>query len=348
MKIAIGIAGTGPSLSWEETVDFVREAESLGVDFAWSSEAWIRDAFTPLAYLAACTSRVRLGTAIAVVGTRTPGMLAMTAMTLSELSQGRFSLGLGASGPQVIEAVHGFEFAGQLGRIEESAAIVRKAFAGERLEYVGKYYALPRPGGAASRALRVGPRVSHVAPIYVGAMSPAGLRLTGRIADGWIGHHFVPEAAESYLAPLREGADAAGRALDSLDLQAGGWVEFGEDLDALIDSRRAYLAHSIGAMGTATKNYYHDVYARAGFEVIAREIQSLWLAGERDKAVAAVPDELVLQSQLIGNEARLRERVDLMRSLGIRTLRVQPAGSTAREQLETLERTIAVVRSLDD
>jgi len=346
MKLAIGIATAGPSLPWEETVEFVREAERMGVDFAWSGEAWLRDAFTPLAFLAACTSRIRLGTAIAVVGTRTPGMLAMTAMTLSEISGGRFSLGLGASGPQVIEGVHGFEFAGQLERLEETAAIVRQAFAGRPLEHAGKHYALPRPGGDTTRPLRVGPRISHDAPIYVGAMSPAGLRLTGRIADGWIGHHFVPEGAEAYLGPLREGARAAGRSLSDLDLQAGGWLEFGNDLEALIDSRRSYLAHSIGAMGSASKNYYQQVYSRAGHEAVSREIQGLWLAGDRDAACKAVPDELVLQSQLIGDEQRLQQRIELFRSLGIGTLRIQPAGATSRDQLATLERAVALVRSL--
>ena len=346
MRIAVTLAGPGPALPWHDVITYVEEAERLGADDAWSAEAWARDAITPLAYLAARTSRIRLGTGILAVGTRTPAMTAMTASTLCEISGGRFALGLGASGPQVIEGVHGFEFKGQLERLKETIDIARVVFRGDPLTYQGDHYALPRPGGEARRPLRGGIPCDPPA-IYVGAMSPAGLRLTGAAADGWLGHHFIPEAAAVYLDPLREGAKSAGRTLEDLDLQAGGWIEFGDDLEALVDSRRAYLAFNLGAMGSARKNFYNDVYVRAGFEDAALEIQKLWLSGKRDDARKAVPDEMVLQSQLIGDESRLRERFALFRSLGIDTIRLQPAGANVREQVANLERAIALVRSLD-
>ncbi len=346
MKISIGIAGNGPTLSWADTISYVEEAEGLGVDYAWSAEAWIRDAVAPLAFLAARTERIQLGTGIMTVGARTPGMVAMTATTLAEISDGRFILGLGASGPQVIEGVHGIPYPGQLERIRETAEIVRIGMTGEPLHYEGSHYALPRPGGAARRPLRVGVPGGIDVPIYLGAMSPAGLRLAGEIADGWIGHHFIPEAAEAYLGPLREGAGKAGRELADLELQAGGWVEFGDDLDALVESRRAYLAFSLGGMGSARKNFYNDVYVRAGFPDEAKEVQRLWLAGERDKATALVPDEMVLQSQLIGPESRFRERIARYRDLGIDVLRVSPAGKDLTESLETLGRAVDLVRSV--
>lgn len=348
MKIAVGIFGPGTPMPWSDTVEFVVEAERLGVDFAWTSEAWGLDAVTPLAYLAARTTKIRLGTGIMAVGARTPGMTAMTATTLMEISGGRFDLGLGASGPQVIEGVHGFAFEGQLARLRETAEIVRAAASGEPLHYEGSQYQLPRPGGAARRPLRVGAQVASPPPIYIGAMSPAGLRLTGEIADGWLGHHFVPEAADAFLGPIREGARKAGRDLSAIDLQAGGWVEFGDDLDALVDSRRAYLAFNLGGMGSARKNFYNDVYVRAGFEEVAKEVQRLWLAGERDDARALVPDEMVLQSQLVGPAERIRERIALHRDLGIDTLRVNPAGGGLAEQLDTLGRTVDLVRDVSD
>ena len=347
MKISIAILGAGPPLPWKDIATFVQEAERLGVDYAWSAEAWTRDAVVPLAYLAARTERIRLGTGILAAGARSPGLTAMTATTLAEVSEGRFCLGIGASGPQVIEGVHGFAFEGQLARIRETVEIVRQAATGEPLSYEGQYYAVPRRDGPEPRkALRVGQPIPQPVPIYVGAMSPAGLRLTGEVADGWLGHHFIPEASEVFFAPLREGARKAGRALADLDLQAGSWVEFGDDLDALVASRRPYLAFNLGAMGSASKNYYNEVYVRAGFPEEAREAQRLWLAGDRAAAAAVVPDEMVLQSQLIGPEARIRERIALYRELGIDVLRVAPAGDTLDAQLETLGRVVDLVRDV--
>jgi F420-dependent oxidoreductase-like protein len=345
VKTAVGIAAAGVPLSWGDTLRFVEGAERLGVDFAWSAEAWGRDAATPLAYLAARTTRIWLGSGILQVSARTPTMTAMTALTLAELSGNRFALGLGASGPQVVEALHGIPFAGQLERVRETVEICRLAFRGEPIVYRGRHYVLPRPGGA-GRPLRVATHPNPRLPIYLGALSPAGLRLTGELADGWLGHHFVPEAAAAFFGPLAEGARKAGRRLGDLDLQAGGWVEFGDDLGALIQARRPYLAFSLGAMGSREKNFYTETYVRAGFQEPAREVQRLWLAGERDKAIAAVPAEMVRATQLIGTPAQVRERIGVYRELGITTLRLQPAGRDVREQLQTLERAVALVREV--
>ena len=346
MRISVPTTGTagGRPPSWDETVTFVCEAERLGVDFAWSAEAWGSDAATPLAFLAAKTSRIRLGTAIMQVTARTPVMTAMTALSLAQMSGGRFSLGLGASGPQVVEALHGIPFTGQLGRMREVVEIVRKALRGERIEFTGKHFHLPLEGSEA-RPLRLMPSPDAAAiPIYLAAMSPRGLELTGELADGWLGHSFVPEAADAYLGPLAAGAQRAGRTLQELDLQAGGALMIGDDVEGLVKARKPGLAFSLGAMGSARKNFYADAYRRAGFEEETDAVQALWLDGKRDEATQRVTDEMVLRSQLVGNVEMIRERVCAYRDAGITTLRVAPEGRDLDERLESLAQVIALVR----
>src|SRR4051812_12253707 len=211
-------------------VEFVREAERLGVDSVWVPEFWAGDALTPLAYLAACTTRVRLATGIVQLGARTPAMLAMSALSLQALSGGRFVLGIGTSGPQVMEGWHGVRFDRPVRRTRETIEIIRKVSAGEPLSYDGELYVLPLPGGE-GRAIRSLMPPTHV-PIYVASLGPANLRLTGEMADGWIGNSFFPETASVFLDPIREGAAAAGRSLSDLDLTVSVGVEFTDDVEA--------------------------------------------------------------------------------------------------------------------
>lgn len=344
MKTAIGIGGAASSGrgGFEEVAAFAVEAERLGVDSAWSAEAWGMDAVSPLAFLAARTARLRLGSGIMQISARTPSMTAMTALSLAALSGDRFLLGLGASGPQVVEGLQGQPFARPISRMRETIEIVRLAFAGEKLAYRGRHFELPLPGGQ-GKALRLAQPPNAKIPIYLATLSPKGLELTGELADGWLGTSFTPEQAEAHLEHLRRGAARAGRGLEALDLCIGATVAFADDPEPLLQKQKGYMAFTLGAMGSPTTNFYNDAYRRGGFEDAAREVQQLWNRGERERAAAAVPDEMVLRTTLIGSEARVRQRIRAYREAGVTTLRLDPLGGSAQERLDTLGRAVELV-----
>jgi F420-dependent oxidoreductase-like protein len=329
--------------NWPEAADYVVEAERLGVDDVWSAEAWGHDAVTPLAFLAARTTRLRLGTGIMQAGTRTPALVAMTAMSLSAMSNNRFVLGLGVSGPQVIEGWHGIRFDRPVQRMREIIEIVRMAARGERVAYRGKIYELPLPGGE-GKALRSGAPPVPPIPIYLATLSPKSLEFTGEVANGWLGTSFMPEHARVFFEPLAAGAARAGRKLADLDLQAGGVAAFSDDVDSLVAERKPGLAFTLGAMGSARHNFYNDAFRRAGYEDVAAEVQRLWLEGKREEAAARVPDDMALKTNLLGTEAMVRARIAAYRAAGVTTLRVEPAGRTLDERLATLARVIALAR----
>jgi F420-dependent oxidoreductase-like protein len=343
MRVAISLRLA--SEDWEQASAYVVEAERMGVDCLWSAEAWGHDAVTPLAFMAARTSRIRLGTGIMQAGTRTPALVAMTAMSLAAMSGGRFLLGLGVSGPQVIEGWHGIRFERPIQRLREMVEIVRRATRGERLEYKGSIYELPLPGGE-GKALRSAAKPQPNIPIYLATLSPRSLEMTGEIADGWLGTSFMPEHARVFFQHLETGARRAGRTLADLDLQAGGVVAFSDDVDRLIPPRKPGLAFSLGAMGSRHHNFYNDAYKRAGYTDVALEVQGLWLDGHRDQAAARVPDELVIKTNLLGTDAMVRRRLELYRDAGVTTLRVEPAGETLEARLATLGRLLDLVRAL--
>jgi F420-dependent oxidoreductase-like protein len=344
VKVAIGIGGAASGSGFDGVVEFAVEAERLGVDSAWSAEAWGRDAVVPLAFLAARTTRLRLGTGIMQISARAPAMTAMTAMTLSAVSGGRFLLGLGASGPQVVEGLHGRPFARPLGRMRETIEIVRLAFAGEALRYSGRDHELPLPGGQ-GKALRLALDPDPQIPIYLATLTPKALELTGEIADGWLGTSFTPEHANAHLDHLAAGAARAGRSLSDLDLAVGGSVEFGDAVEEMIQRRKPQLAFTLGAMGSPTTNFYNDAYKRGGFEDAATEVQKLWVEGKREEATRRVPDEMVLQSSFLGTDQMVRERIRKYRDVGITTLRLDPAGRDAAARLDTLAHAIELVGS---
>src|SRR5688572_17033989 len=236
MRVAIGLRLETDD-DWGKAADYVTEAERLGVDFVWSHESWGLDAATPLAFVAARTSRIRLGSGIMQAGTRTPALLAMTALSLASMSNGRFVLGLGVSGPQVIEGWHGLRFDRPLTRLREIVEIVRRATRGERVAFKGQVYELPLPGGE-GKALRCSAQPRPDIAIYLATLSPRSLELTGEIADGWLGTSFMPDHARIFFDPLAAGAARRGRSLASLDLQAGGVVAFGDDVEKLIAPRK--------------------------------------------------------------------------------------------------------------
>ncbi len=344
MRVAISLRLANED--WTAASAYVVEAERLGADCVWAAEAWGHDAVTPLAFMAARTSRIRLGTGIIQAGTRTPALIAMTAMSLAAMSGNRFILGFGVSGPQVIEGWHGIRFERPVLRMRETIEIVRRAIRGERLEYRGAVYELPLPGGE-GKALRSAARPQPGIPIYLATLSPKSLELTGEIADGWLGTSFMPEHADIFLGHIAAGAARAGRSLTDLELHAGGAVAFGDDLAPLIARRRPGLAFSLGAMGSRRHNFYNDAYRRAGYEDTAVEVQRLWLDGRRDEATARVPDEMVLQTNLLGTDAMVRARIRAYRDAGITTLRVEPDGATLDERLTTLARLMDLVKSVD-
>jgi len=341
VSISLRLAQT----DWAEASAYVTEAERLGVHDVWSAEAWGHDAVTPLAFMAARTSRIRLGTGIIQAGTRTPALVAMTAMSLASMSNGRFILGLGVSGPQVIEGWHGIRFDRPVQRMREIVEIVRRTITGEHLAYKGKLYELPLPGGE-GKAIRSAAPPQPGIPIYLATLSPKSLEMTGEIADGWLGTSFMPDHARVFTDHLAAGAARAGRSLTQLDLQAGGMVSFGDDLERLIPLRKPGLAFTLGAMGSRQHNFYNDAFRRAGYEDVALEVQRLWLAGKRDDAAKRVPDELVVKTNLLGSDAMVRERLQAYRRAGITTLRVEPAGEGLAARLATLGRLLDLVRAL--
>lgn len=342
MRIGIS-AGLGDDI--ERSVDYVREAERLGAGIVYVAEAWGSDAATQLAFLAARTETITLASGIFQLGVRTPAMTAQTAITLDLLSGGRFVLGLGASGPQVIEGLHGQPFAHPLGRMRETIEVIRQVLRGERVAHDGRHVVLPRPGGE-GKSLRVALPPRPDLPIHLATLSPKMLELTGEVADGWIGTSFVPEGAEAYLSHLRAGAERAGRSLDALDLSQGGDVAIDDDVERLVEERRAGLAFSLGGMGSADTNFYNDAYARQGFAEVAERVQRLWVEGKRDEARAAVPDDMVLATTMIGTESMVRDRMQVWKDSGITTMRVYPAGRTLDERLATLARAIDLARTL--
>ncbi|MBD9729454.1 LLM class flavin-dependent oxidoreductase [Streptomyces caniscabiei] len=334
---------------WREIVDYVTEAEKLGLDICWVAEAWGSEAPSPLGYLAARTERLLLGSGIIQLGTRTPMAIARAAITLSQISEGRFLLGLGPSGPQVIEGLHGVSFDRPLSRMRETVEIVRQAASGDKVSYAGREFRIPLPGEA--KPMRLSMRAEYDIPVYLATLSPKMLRLTGEIADGWLGTSFVPEGAkEAYFDHLDEGLTAAGRTRADLDICQGAEVAFAEDEDALrvmVAGRRKELAFSLGGMGSATTNFYNNAYSRQGWAEVAAEVRERWQAGDRDGASALVTDEMVLATTLIGTEEMVRERLRVWRAAGVDTVRFYPAGDTLDARLTTLGRAVELVREVE-
>jgi F420-dependent oxidoreductase-like protein len=346
MRTATTIEASGGN--WAETVEFVREAEKLGLDVCWVAEAWGSEAPSALGYLAARTERMLLGSGIIQLGTRTPVAIARAAITLSNISGGRFLLGLGASGPQVIEGLHGAAFGRPVTRMRETVEIVRLAASGAAISYAGREFTIPLPGSEA-RAMRLSMRAEYPIPVYLATLAPAMLRLTGEIADGWLGTSFVPEGAAAYFSHLDAGLAAAGRSRADLDICQGAEVAFASDeesLRAMVASRKRELAFSLGGMGSATTNYYNDAYSRQGWAEVAAAVRERWQAGDRDGAAGLVTDEMVLATTLIGTDDMVRERLRVWRDAGVDTVRLYPAGDTLALRLATLGRALDLVRAL--
>ncbi len=343
MRTATTIEASGED--WQQTAEFVLEAEKLGLDICWVAEAWGADAASPLGYLAARTQTMRLGSGIFQLGTRSPVLIAQTAMTLARLTGGRFLLGLGASGPQVIEGLHGAGFAHPLARMRETVEIVRQVFTGDKLSYTGSQYQIPRPGGE-GLPMRVSlPPVS--VPVYLAALSPKMLELTGEIADGWLGTSFVPEGADAYWTYLDAGLARAGRTRAELDICQGAEINLVDEagLAQVVASRKKELAFSLGGMGSGRTNFYNDAYSRQGWAEVAARVRERWQSGDRDGAASLVTDEMVLATTLIGTEDMVRARLEAWREAGVDTVRLYPAGDTLAARLDNLGHGIDLARA---
>ena len=345
MKVAIGLGMTGEG-SYDDAATYVAEAEKLGAEYVWSAEAWGHDAVTPLAFLAGKTKTMKLGAGIMQAVGRTPANTAMTAMTLQAISHGRFIMGLGASGPQVVEGWHGVPYRKPIQRIREVIEIVRLVSSGEKLQYDGEIFHLPLPGGE-GKAIRSGAPPCPKIPVYLATLSPVSLALTGEVADGWVGTSFIPEHAEEvFFQHIKKGSAKAGRSFSELDIQAGGVVSFGDDLEKMLPRRKPGLAFTLGAMGSKEHNFYNAAFQRAGYEEEAKAIQLKWIEGDRQTAAQMVPDEMVIKTNMLGTEAQVRERMQAYRDAGVTTLRVDPDGRTIQERLETLGRAINIAKDL--
>jgi F420-dependent oxidoreductase-like protein len=345
MKLAIELGGIQPD-NLALSTQWVQHAERLGVAMAFSAEAWWSDAVTPLAYLADKTERIKLATGIMQVTARTPAMAAMTALTLHDLTGGRFVLGLGASGPQVVEGLHGVRYQPPLTRLRETVEICRLIFAGEKVRYQGKVFQMPLPESE-GKAIRIAHEPAEI-PIYLATLGPNALRYTGSAADGWLGTSFSPDHPEAHLDYLEEGADKAERSLGEVDLCVSVRVEIGDDVEAMIDRRRPQVAFNMGGMGSASTNFYNDAFKRAGYEEDARAIQALWLEGKRDEAAARVPDAMVTQFQALGTAEMVRDRLEKYQAAGINTLKLglDSAGPLGPARFELLEQIVDIVENL--
>jgi F420-dependent oxidoreductase-like protein len=336
MKLGVHVGYWGLGMGPQEQLEVVQEAEQLGYDSVWAAEAYGSDAATVLAWLAAGTTKVKLGSAIFQIPGRSAAMTAMTAATIDELSGGRMLLGLGTSGPQVAEGWHGQRFARQLQRTRDYVAVVRMALERQRVEYHGETLELPLPDGP-GRALKltIGPVQPRI-PIYLAAIGPKNTALAGEIADGWIPTFFSPENVSEVRALLQEGADRAGRSLDQFDIAPTVNAYVSDDREAARNLMRPVLALYIGGMGSRAQNFYNQLVKRYGFEEAAETIQDLYLDGRKDDAAAAIPDELIDMVSLCGPRDVVRDRLGAFRDAGVGTLMITPMAFTAAERIEQL------------
>ncbi|MFC5288413.1 LLM class F420-dependent oxidoreductase [Actinokineospora guangxiensis] len=315
-----------------------READRLGYSVAWVAEAYGSDAPTVLAWVAAQTERIDVGSAILQIPARRPTMAAMTAATLDTLSGGRFRLGLGVSGPQVSEGWYGVKFDKPLGRTREYVEIVRSALRRERVSYDGKHFTLPLPDGPGKPLKLTVHPVREEIPVYLASIGPKNLELTGEIADGWLAIFYSPEHGRESLERIAAGRAKVGKSLDGFDVVPTMPLVVQDDWEAAADSVRPYAALYVGGMGSREQNFYNNLACRMGFEAEAARVQDLYLAKDYAGAAAAVPTGFVDQTSLLGPKERIAEKMQALAESGVTTLTVSPI-------LQDLERSLAALRT---
>ena len=337
---------TGIFLSYaggfKETVDQVVTLEKAGVGIVLVPEAYSFDAVSQLGYLAAKTSTIELGSGVVPIYTRTPSLLAMTAAGLDYVSEGRFMLGIGTSGPQVMEGFHGVPFDAPIGRTREVVAICRQVWRRERLAYQGKHYQIPLPadrGTGLGKSLKIiNSPVRERIPITIAALGPKNVELTAEIAEGWQPIFFLPEKADTIWGDaLRAGKAKRDDSLGDLDVMVGVSVAIGDDMEERLNWAKPQLALYIGGMGAKGRNFYHDVATRYGFGEVADRIQDLYLSGRKVEAIEAVPDELVRSVSLIGSRGYVKERIAAFAEAGVTTLLATPVATDGAEYVRFVE-----------
>ena len=331
MKLGLSLGYAPPGTNPADLFPLVDEAERLGFDSVWVAEAWGTDAVSVLGWLAARTERIKLGSAIMQIPGRTPANAAMTAATLDLLSGGRFLLGLGTSGPQVVEGWHGQPWGKPLGKTREYVEVVRAALRRAVVEHAGEHYRIPWDGPGATGLgkplkLMLRPLRAEI-PIYLAALGPKNVALTAEIADGWLPIFVAPERFDDAFGP------SIAAAPPGFEIAATASVLVGDDVPALRDALRPHVALYVGGMGSKGRNFYNALVRRYGWEDEAERIQELYLSGKRWDAIAAVPDELVDAVSLVGPKERIAERLEAWRETPVTTLVL---GTTQPEALQTL------------
>ncbi|GGK98060.1 LLM class F420-dependent oxidoreductase [Sphaerisporangium melleum] len=340
MRIGMALNYAG---GFKETVAELADYESAGLDIVFVAEAYSFDAVSQMGYIAAKTSRLQIASGILPIYSRTPALLAMTAAGMDYVSDGRFVLGLGASGPQVIEGFHGVPYTAPLGRTREVIEICRKVWRRERLTYDGRHYRLPLPAGEGTGLGKPLKLINHPVreriPIVVAAIGPKNVELTAELAEGWEPIFYVPEkAADVWGASLAAGRAKRDPALGELDVIAQAALAIGDDVSGLLELGRPMAALYIGGMGAKGKNFYNDLARRYGYEKEAERIQELYLSGRKDEAAAMVPMELLEKMSLVGPEGFVRDRIAAMRESGVTTINVAPLAGSHKERLALIEK----------
>ncbi|CAA9292089.1 MAG: ATP/GTP-binding protein [uncultured Corynebacteriales bacterium] len=340
LGLNLGYWGAGDD---EANLALAQEAERLGFAVVWAAEAWGSDVVSVLAWVAARTERIDVGSAIMQIPARTPAMTAMTAATLDTLSGGRFRLGLGVSGPQVSEGWHGVRFDKPLGRTREYVDIVRMAMRREKVRYDGQHYTLPLPDGPGKALKLIVHPVRDRIPLYLAAVGPKNLELSGEIADGLLPIFFSAEHAGDFLDPVRAGRATAGLTLDGFDVVPTVPLSVGADPVACAEPVRGYAALYVGGMGSRTQNFYNQIARRMGFEAEAERVQDLYLDRRQAEAAAAVPFEFIDRTSLLGPVERIADRMRALADAGATTLSLAPYGATAGDKVASLRAAVAAV-----
>lgn len=326
MRLGLNIGYSGARINLP--LDLIHEADRLGYHSVWAAEAYGSDCITPLAWIGALTRNIKLGSSIMQMPARSPAMTAMTAITLDQLSGGRFLLGLGLSGPQVVEGWHGRPYGKPLGKTREYITIVRKILTREApLTHAGEHYQIPyQAPGATGLGIPLKSIIHGNAelPIYLAAIGPKNVALAAEIADGWLPIFFSPTHYETAYAPAVAAglARAGGKSLADFDIAPSVTVVIENEIELAYNQLKPILALYIGGMGAKGKNFYHDLACRFGFAEAADEIQNLYLRGRKGEAIMAVPDALVDAVALVGSKARIRDRLQLWRDCPVTTLNI--------------------------
>ncbi|MEM9608195.1 MAG: LLM class F420-dependent oxidoreductase [Actinomycetota bacterium] len=346
MRIAMTMSYAG---GFEEAIEDVVALEAVGLDRVWVAEAYGYDAVSTMGFLAARTERVEIASGILPIYTRTPTLLAMTAAGIDALSGGRCVLGLGASGPQVIEGFHGITYDAPLGRTREIVDVCRQVWRRERVEHDGRHYQMPLPEGQGTGLGKPLKMITHPVreriPIVVAALGDKNVQMTAEVAEGWLPIFFWPEKAKDVWGDVLDaGLAKRDPELGELDIIAGGMLAIGDGVEGLRDFGRPMAALYVGGMGAKGRNFYNSLFSRYGYGDEAERIQELYLSGQKDEAAGLLPDEFLASTSLIGSEGFVKERLAAYQEAGVTTLNIAPMAQSRTERVEQ----VAKLRSLVD